>query len=116
MLIYILPPTVSGGVVVCDSNLYREPAGCKDKHAMCGTWALFGECDVNPIYMVGSEDRARQGQCMRSCGRCAVFDPWRGMRSHVQQALTTLCDTQRLKFKELACREPCGSFHPFHID
>lgn len=41
---------------------------CADEDDLCETWADAGECERNPVYMVGS--RARPGRCVVSCGRC----------------------------------------------
>ncbi|XP_010272176.2 PREDICTED: probable prolyl 4-hydroxylase 7 [Nelumbo nucifera] len=41
---------------------------CVDKNANCPRWAAIGECEKNPIYMVGSEDS--YGYCRQSCNVC----------------------------------------------
>lgn len=43
--------------------------GCVDKNVNCPVWALNGECEKNPFYMVGSEDVT--GYCMKSCKACS---------------------------------------------
>ncbi|KAI3503385.1 hypothetical protein L1887_31826 [Cichorium endivia] len=41
---------------------------CTDDNANCATWAATGECEKNPIYMVGSEGGL--GYCRKSCKVC----------------------------------------------
>ncbi|KAI3853419.1 hypothetical protein MKX03_017735 [Papaver bracteatum] len=43
-------------------------AGCIDEDKHCEQWAAVGECDKNPVYMVGTKDAA--GYCRKSCGVC----------------------------------------------
>ncbi|XP_030447691.2 probable prolyl 4-hydroxylase 7 isoform X2 [Syzygium oleosum] len=42
---------------------------CKDDNASCPMWARAGECQKNPLYMVGSEDS--YGFCRKSCKACS---------------------------------------------
>jgi prolyl 4-hydroxylase len=42
---------------------------CGDENPNCATWAAAGECEKNPVYMVGSEESA--GFCMKSCKACS---------------------------------------------
>ena len=42
--------------------------GCRDASAMCATWAMAGECDANPTYMIGNW--WNEGKCKLSCGAC----------------------------------------------
>ncbi|KAI4375296.1 hypothetical protein MLD38_013180 [Melastoma candidum] len=42
---------------------------CKDKNENCATWAKAGECEKNPLYMVGSE--GMYGYCRKSCNACS---------------------------------------------
>lgn len=50
----------------------NNPAGCADKdEEMCPSWAAAGECERNPVFMIGT--RARPGQCLASCERCDVI-------------------------------------------
>ncbi|XP_051140522.1 probable prolyl 4-hydroxylase 7 [Andrographis paniculata] len=42
---------------------------CVDRNPNCATWALKGECERNPVYMVGSEDGT--GFCRKSCKICS---------------------------------------------
>ncbi|KAL4575819.1 hypothetical protein LXL04_011906 [Taraxacum kok-saghyz] len=41
---------------------------CTDEDDNCPQWAGFGECERNPIYMVGSSDY--YGTCRKSCNAC----------------------------------------------
>ncbi|KAJ1282359.1 hypothetical protein BS78_03G045800 [Paspalum vaginatum] len=38
---------------------------CTDEDHRCVSWAAFGECDKNPIFMIGSPDY--YGSCRKSC-------------------------------------------------
>lgn len=38
---------------------------CEDLRDECETWAYHGECDKNPLFMVGTE-----GACNKACGKC----------------------------------------------
>ncbi|XP_075105736.1 putative prolyl 4-hydroxylase 6 isoform X1 [Nicotiana tabacum] len=42
---------------------------CKDQNPNCPQWATAGECEKNPLYMVGSEDSV--GHCRKSCKVCS---------------------------------------------
>ncbi|XP_058186352.1 probable prolyl 4-hydroxylase 7 [Rhododendron vialii] len=42
---------------------------CSDENENCAKWAAAGECERNPIYMVGSEDVG--GFCRKSCKVCS---------------------------------------------
>jgi prolyl 4-hydroxylase len=42
--------------------------GCSDNSARCAKWAEAGECEKNPVYMVGAE--GLPGNCRKSCGVC----------------------------------------------
>ncbi|KVI02529.1 Metridin-like ShK toxin [Cynara cardunculus var. scolymus] len=42
---------------------------CTDLNVNCPTWAATGECQKNPVYMVGSEERGL-GYCRKSCKAC----------------------------------------------
>ncbi|KAL7140901.1 hypothetical protein ABFS83_08G018400 [Erythranthe nasuta] len=42
---------------------------CTDENPNCTAWALKGECERNPLYMIGSEDDA--GYCRKSCKACS---------------------------------------------
>ncbi|GFP79290.1 probable prolyl 4-hydroxylase 7 [Phtheirospermum japonicum] len=41
---------------------------CVDSDPNCPAWATKGECDKNPLYMVGSEESV--GYCRKSCKVC----------------------------------------------
>ncbi|MCL7024066.1 hypothetical protein MKW94_019574 [Papaver nudicaule] len=43
-------------------------AGCTDEDQHCEQWAAVGECEKNPVYMVGTKDAA--GYCRKSCNVC----------------------------------------------
>lgn len=42
--------------------------GCTDEDENCSNWAAAGECERNPVYMVGSADY--YGTCRKSCNAC----------------------------------------------
>ncbi|XP_030444641.2 probable prolyl 4-hydroxylase 7 [Syzygium oleosum] len=42
---------------------------CKDENENCALWAKVGNCEKNPLYMVGSKDA--YGSCRKSCGACS---------------------------------------------
>ncbi|XP_072957613.1 probable prolyl 4-hydroxylase 6 [Typha angustifolia] len=44
------------------------PGECSDKNVLCEQWAAAGECQKNPIYMVGNNNTL--GNCQKSCGLC----------------------------------------------
>lgn len=41
---------------------------CSDEDASCPKWAALGECQRNPVFMVGSPDY--YGTCRKSCNAC----------------------------------------------
>ncbi|XP_078175294.1 putative prolyl 4-hydroxylase 6 isoform X1 [Carex rostrata] len=41
---------------------------CSDEDDNCASWAEFGECERNPIFMLGSADYS--GACRKSCNAC----------------------------------------------
>lgn len=41
---------------------------CTDENEHCTQWALAGECQKNPLYMVGNEQA--KGYCRKSCNAC----------------------------------------------
>ncbi|XP_047333882.1 probable prolyl 4-hydroxylase 7 [Impatiens glandulifera] len=45
------------------------PGECSDEDSNCRRWAATGECEKNPIYMVGSPDSP--GYCRKSCKVCS---------------------------------------------
>ncbi|PRW32905.1 Prolyl 4-hydroxylase subunit alpha-2 isoform A [Chlorella sorokiniana] len=45
------------------------PSGpCEDKDVNCDAWASTGECEKNPVFMIGN--RAVPGSCVKACGMC----------------------------------------------
>ncbi|KAI6700615.1 hypothetical protein NL676_014939 [Syzygium grande] len=42
---------------------------CRDENENCPSWAKVGECEKNPLYMVGS--KGTLGFCRQSCGACS---------------------------------------------
>ncbi|OIW17284.1 hypothetical protein TanjilG_22396 [Lupinus angustifolius] len=48
-------------------QVYSE--NCKDENEECSMWAKIGECEKNPLYMVGSG--TIKGHCMKSCNACS---------------------------------------------
>jgi hypothetical protein len=58
------------------------PGLCADTELMCRAWASRGECQANPIYMVGSA--AKPGHCRASCKAC--IPGGRGRREDGAQA------------------------------
>lgn len=52
-----------------DSSLKSDDGECSDQDENCPRWAATGECQRNPIFMVGSPDY--YGTCRKSCGVCA---------------------------------------------
>ncbi|XP_012840478.1 PREDICTED: probable prolyl 4-hydroxylase 6, partial [Erythranthe guttata] len=47
----------------------RRDLGCIDENPNCSDWALSGECEKNPLYMVGTE--VDWGFCRKSCKVCS---------------------------------------------
>ncbi|KAL7094786.1 hypothetical protein ACP275_11G126500 [Erythranthe tilingii] len=47
----------------------RRDLGCIDENPNCSDWALSGECEKNPLYMVGTE--MDWGFCRKSCKVCS---------------------------------------------
>lgn len=53
-----------------DKPLRRSANGdCVDENENCSTWASAGECEKNPLYMLGSKDQP--GFCRKSCKVCS---------------------------------------------
>ncbi|ESW23170.1 hypothetical protein PHAVU_004G024300 [Phaseolus vulgaris] len=46
-----------------------EGGDCVDDNENCSRWAKIGECEKNPLYMVGSA--GVRGKCMKSCNVCS---------------------------------------------
>ncbi|KAK2996446.1 hypothetical protein RJ639_024963, partial [Escallonia herrerae] len=53
-----------------DKSERHSTGSCTDENANCPKWAAAGECEKNPLYMVGSED-AGGGFCRKSCNKCS---------------------------------------------
>ncbi|KAF0912693.1 hypothetical protein E2562_018944 [Oryza meyeriana var. granulata] len=51
------------------SNM-KQSEECSDLSENCAAWAASGECDNNPVYMIGTEDAP--GQCQKSCNACSL--------------------------------------------
>ncbi|XP_027359414.1 probable prolyl 4-hydroxylase 6 [Abrus precatorius] len=52
-----------------DKPVRRVNSGeCVDEDENCSLWAKIGECEKNPLYMVG---RGVRGGCMKSCNVCS---------------------------------------------
>lgn len=53
-----------------EENISPESDGseCTDEDDNCSNWAAAGECQKNPVYMVGSPDY--YGTCRKSCNAC----------------------------------------------
>ncbi|KAJ6386441.1 hypothetical protein OIU78_016370 [Salix suchowensis] len=45
-----------------------EASECTDEDGNCSSWAALGECEKNPVYMIGSPDY--YGTCRKSCNAC----------------------------------------------
>ncbi|XP_027357754.1 probable prolyl 4-hydroxylase 12 isoform X2 [Abrus precatorius] len=61
---YIYAKSVSRGKV---SNI-SDGGECTDEDDSCPTWAAMGECQRNPVFMIGSPDY--YGTCRKSCNAC----------------------------------------------
>ncbi|XP_023748069.1 probable prolyl 4-hydroxylase 12 [Lactuca sativa] len=54
---------------VKDKDKDEDDLSCTDEDESCPQWASFGECERNPIYMVGTPDY--YGTCRKSCNVCS---------------------------------------------
>ncbi|CAH8384464.1 unnamed protein product [Eruca vesicaria subsp. sativa] len=71
-------PVLEGKLLVATKLIYAkkqarkddemESAECSDEDESCGRWAELGECEKNPVYMIGSPDYF--GTCRKSCNAC----------------------------------------------
>ncbi|KAJ8774962.1 hypothetical protein K2173_019966 [Erythroxylum novogranatense] len=53
-----------------DKSLNRVSKGdCVDEHEMCALWANTGECEKNPLFMIGMGQY--DGKCRKSCKVCS---------------------------------------------
>lgn len=48
---------------------HTTSSDCIDENERCTQWAAAGECEKNPLFMVGSEDYI--GVCRKSCKACS---------------------------------------------
>ncbi|KAF5192359.1 Prolyl 4-hydroxylase alpha subunit protein [Thalictrum thalictroides] len=51
-----------------DKPVRVSKGGCVDENENCPQWAASGECQKNPLYMVGSKEAS--GYCRKSCNIC----------------------------------------------
>ncbi|KAJ0263282.1 hypothetical protein HA466_0036700 [Hirschfeldia incana] len=75
---HIRCPVLKGKLLVATKLIYakkqarkddEEVSGeCSDEDESCGRWAELGECEKNPVYMIGSPDYF--GTCRKSCNAC----------------------------------------------
>lgn len=47
---------------------HPRASGCVDENQHCAAWAAAGECEKNPVYMMGRGDFV--GYCRKSCKTC----------------------------------------------
>lgn len=52
--------------------LQLDDTDCTDEDENCPHWAAIGECQRNPVFMVGSPDY--YGTCRKSCSVCSLID------------------------------------------
>lgn len=52
--------------------LHLGDIDCTDEDENCPRWAATGECERNPVFMVGSPDY--YGTCRKSCNVCSLLD------------------------------------------
>ncbi|XP_042503352.1 probable prolyl 4-hydroxylase 6 [Macadamia integrifolia] len=50
------------------SSSESDSTDCSDEEDSCPQWATMGECQRNPVYMIGSPDY--YGSCRKSCNAC----------------------------------------------
>lgn len=50
------------------TELQSEDTDCTDEEENCPRWAAVGECQRNPVFMIGSDDY--HGTCRKSCRSC----------------------------------------------
>ena len=61
---YFYARPISGGKV----STISDGGECTDEHDNCPAWAAIGECQRNPVFMIGSPDY--YGTCRKSCNAC----------------------------------------------
>ncbi|XP_068647322.1 probable prolyl 4-hydroxylase 6 isoform X2 [Aristolochia californica] len=49
-------------------DLWSSGSECMDEDDNCPQWAVLGECQKNPVYMMGTPDY--YGSCRKSCNAC----------------------------------------------
>lgn len=49
-------------------ELQVDDNDCSDEDDSCPKWAEIGECERNPVFMIGSPDY--YGTCRKSCNAC----------------------------------------------
>ncbi|XP_041012876.1 probable prolyl 4-hydroxylase 12 isoform X1 [Juglans microcarpa x Juglans regia] len=59
--------SISGEKVSPESD-GSDDTGCIDEDENCPRWAAIGECQRNPVFMIGSPDY--YGTCRKSCNAC----------------------------------------------
>ncbi|CAI0546611.1 unnamed protein product [Linum tenue] len=64
--LFFLRPTIAGNPPPHQSDSSSDE--CSDEDDNCQSWAASGECEKNPIYMIGSDDYF--GTCRKSCKVC----------------------------------------------
>ncbi|GMI96318.1 hypothetical protein like AT4G25600 [Hibiscus trionum] len=62
---FFYPRAVARELISFDSGRNDE---CSDEDASCAHWAAIGECQRNPVFMIGSTDY--YGTCRKSCNAC----------------------------------------------
>ncbi|KAK4350855.1 hypothetical protein RND71_030168 [Anisodus tanguticus] len=55
-------------ITVQKDSLQLDDTNCTDEDENCARWAATGECQRNPVFMVGSPDY--YGTCRKSCNAC----------------------------------------------
>ncbi|CAL1371193.1 unnamed protein product [Linum trigynum] len=63
---FFLRPTIAGNPPPYQSGSSSDE--CSDEDDNCPAWATSGECEKNPVYMIGSDDYF--GTCRKSCKAC----------------------------------------------
>jgi prolyl 4-hydroxylase len=66
-------------------HIPQHPGDCSDANENCDAWAVTGECDKNPGYMVG--DVHRPGACLKACNRCDILKAF--SEAHKAEAAAT---------------------------
>eukprot|EP00238_Polyblepharides_amylifera_P015682 CAMPEP_0196577156 /NCGR_PEP_ID=MMETSP1081-20130531/6268_1 /TAXON_ID=36882 /ORGANISM="Pyramimonas amylifera, Strain CCMP720" /LENGTH=196 /DNA_ID=CAMNT_0041895989 /DNA_START=277 /DNA_END=867 /DNA_ORIENTATION=- len=47
-----------------------QPLLCSDRSDSCFDWVINGECEKNPLFMIGHEGDGNEGNCCKSCNKC----------------------------------------------